>query len=137
MTDKILKSSLSEMQGALFVMRGEEGYESGIFVKAFMNSKITEGLDSDFDFMQWAGKEYVMERMKDEYPEAFVKGGTVYDREALYWMGYLYRYWYFYSGETSKAIYKIADAATLNTMYYGFHTLSMGMAVDRLIEVKK
>ena len=98
---------------------------------------IVEGLDSDFDYMQWAGKEYIMERMKDEYPEGFSYGGKVFDGETLYWAGYLYRYWHFYSGESSKAIYKQADAKTVNTMYYGYHTLDVEMAIDRLKEAKK
>ena len=52
MTDKTLRRSLSQMQGALFEMSGSEGFDSETFIKVFMNSKISEGLDSDFDFMQ-------------------------------------------------------------------------------------
>ena len=65
MTDKVLRRSLSEMQGALFEMSGAEGYDSETFIRVFMHSKIAEGLDSDFDYTQWAGKEYIMERMKE------------------------------------------------------------------------
>ena len=35
----------------------------------------------------------------------------------------MYRYWHFYTGESSKVIYKQADAQTVNAMYYGYHTL--------------
>lgn len=42
--------------------------------------------------------------MQDEYPEAFSKEGIVYDVETLYWIGYLYRYWHFYTVEFSKEI---------------------------------
>ena len=42
--------------------------------------------------------------MQDEYPEAFSKEGIVYDVETLYWIGYLYRYWDFYTVEFSKEI---------------------------------
>ena len=79
MIDKDLRRSLSQMQGSLFEMSGMQGYDSETFIKVFMNSKIAEGLDSDFDFTQWAGKEYIMERMKEEYPEGFVRQGTVFD----------------------------------------------------------
>ena len=113
-------------------MSGAEGYDSETFIRVFMHSKIAEGLDSDFDYTQWAGKEYIMERMKGEYPEGFSKQRIVFDSETLYWSGYLYRYWYFYPGESSKVIYKQADAQTVNTMYYGYHTLDIEMAIDRL-----
>ena len=56
-------------------MSGAEGYDSETFIRVFMHSKIAEGLDSDFDYTQWAGKEYIMERMKGEYPEAFPNKG--------------------------------------------------------------
>ena len=118
-------------------MSGAEGYDSETFIRVFMRSKIAEGLDSDFDYTQWAGKEYIMERMKEEYPEGFSQKGIVFDSETLYWSGYLYRYWHFYTGESSKDIYKQADAQTVNTMYYGYHTLDIEMAIDRLKEAKK
>ncbi|MGN0831095.1 MAG: hypothetical protein ACI4NI_07360 [Candidatus Ornithospirochaeta sp.] len=132
MTDKLLVHYLSQMQGTLFEMSGREGYDSETFIRVFMRSRIAEGLDSDFDFTHWAGKEYTMERMSQEYPEGFSRQGTVFDRETLYWAGYLYRYWHFYTGESSKEIYKQADADTINTMYYGYHTLDIKMAIDRL-----
>ena len=137
MTDKALRCSLSEMQGALFEMSGAEGYDSKTFIRVFMRSKIAEGLDSDFDYTQWAGKEYIMERMKEEYPEGVSQKWIVFYSETLYWAGYLYRYWHFYTGESSKDIYKQANAQTVNTMYYGYHTLDIEMAIDRLKEAKK
>ena len=97
-----------------------------------MNSEIAKGLDGDFDYMQWAGKEYILERMIEECPDGIVCGGTIYDDETLYWTGYLYRYWHFYTGEASKTIYKTADAKTMNAAYLGFHTLDVEAAIDRL-----
>ena len=137
MTDKVLIRSLSQMQGALFEMSGREGYDSETFIRVFMHSGIAEGLDSDFDYSQWAGKEYLMERMQKEYPEGFSEQGTVFDSETLYWAGYLYRYWHFYTGESSKEIYRQADAETINTMYYGYHTLDIKMSIDLLKENSK
>lgn len=60
--DHSLERSLSEMQGHLFEMSGELGYDSKTFIKSFMNSNIAKGLDDEFDFMQWAGKEYIFEK---------------------------------------------------------------------------
>ena len=57
------------MQGALVEISCREGYDSETFIRVFMHSGIAEGLDSDFDYSQWAGKEYLMERMQKEYPE--------------------------------------------------------------------
>lgn len=134
MKDITLRTHLCEMQGKLFEMSGCEGYDSELFIKTFMNSDVAEGLDSDFDYSQWAGKEYLMERLKEEYPEGFKKTEKVFDGESLYWVGYLYRYWNFYTEESSKSIYKIANAKTMDAMYLGYHTLDVEMAIDRLKE---
>ena len=71
MTDKLLVHYLSQMQGTLFEMSGREGYDSETFIRVFMRSRIAEGLDSDFDFTHWAGKEYIMERMIQESLKGF------------------------------------------------------------------
>lgn len=125
---------MAEMQGKLFERSGKLGYGSVAFIRTFMNSDIAKSLDAEFDFMQWAGKEYIMERMQDEYAEGCRQDGKVFDGDVLYWIGYLYRYWHFYTGENSKAIYMQADADTLNSVYLGYHTLDIEMAIDRLKE---
>lgn len=132
-----IKQPMAEMQGRLFELSGKLGYSSEAFIRTFMNSDIAKGLDAEFDFMQWAGKEYIMERMQDEYAEGCRKDGNIFDGDVLYWIGYLYRYWHFYTDENSKAIYRQADADTLNAVYLGYHTLDIEMAIDRLRENKE
>ena len=129
-----LQSTLSDMQGKLFELSREKGYDSESFISAFMTSQIAEAIDSDFNHMQWAGKEYIMERIESELGDKLKKGGEVYDSETLYWTGYVYRQWHFYTGERSKEIYKQAKAQRMRTVYYPYHTMSVEMAIDRLKE---
>lgn len=63
------------------------------------------------------------------------KGGIIYDNETLYWMGYIYLYWHFYTGENSKEIYKQDNAELMNVVYFAFHTMSPEMAIDRIKEI--
>ena len=53
----------------------------------------------------------------------------------MYWIGYIYRYWHYYTGETSKQIYAIADAELMAESWLGFHTLDVEMAIDNLKEI--
>lgn len=132
-----LQSALSDMQGQLFEMSIEKGLNSEIFAKVFMLSDVARDLDSQFNHMQWAGKEYIMERILDELKDKLQTGGEVYDRETMYWMGYVYRRWHYYTGESSKEIYKQAPAKTMRTTYFPYHTMSVEMAIDRLKESYK
>lgn len=128
-----LQRALCDMQGKLFEESAEKNYDSIAFIKAFMTSSVSADLDSDFNHMQWAGKEYILERMQDELKDK-LKVGEPFDKETLYWIGYVYRYWHFYTGETSKEIYKQAPAKRMHTVFLPYHTMSVELAIDRLKE---
>lgn len=129
-----LQMTLCDTQGQLFELAAERGYASEAFVKAYMTSSVAADMDKEFHHIQWAGKAYILSRMEDELADQLIKGGEIYDKEALYWMGYIYRYWHFYTGENSREIYKQAPAKTMNVVYLMYHTMSPEMAIDRLKE---
>lgn len=131
---KSLQLTLCDTQGQLFVLAAEREYNSETFIKAFMTSQVSADMDKEFHHVQWAGKAYILSRMEDELSEQLVKDGEIYDKETLYWIGYIYRYWNFYTGESSKEIYKQAPAKTMNVVYFMYHTMSPEMAIDRLKE---
>ena len=127
-----IELNLCDMQGKLFEMSASEGYASESFIKAFMTSDTSADIDKPFNHMQWAGEGYIISRLQDE--NAPSKDGVIYDNETLYWAGYIYRYWHFYTGEPSKDIYKQAPAELMRAMYLMYHTMSPEMAIDRLKE---
>lgn len=129
-----LQMTLCDTQGQLFELAAERGYASETFIKAYMTSAVAADMDKKFHHIQWAGKAYILSRMEDELADQLVKVGEIYDKEALYWMGYIYRYWHFYTGENSREIYKQAPAKTMNVVYLMYHTMSPEMAIDRLKE---
>lgn len=133
----VFEQTLCDMQGKLFEMSATEGYSSESFIKTFMLSKSAAGLDSVFNHMQWAGQGYIFDRLKDENADTLKKDGDIYDNETLYWAGYLYRYWHFYTGENSAQIYKQAPASLMRSMYLMYHTMSPEMAIDRLKDSHK
>ncbi|MCD8018687.1 MAG: CRISPR-associated helicase Cas3' [Clostridiales bacterium] len=76
-----------------------------------------------------------MEELEEEAAGILRKVGKSFPREIMYWIGYVYRYWHYYSGESSWEIYKIADAGTMEKCWLGFHTLDVEMAIDDLKEI--
>ena len=128
-----LELSLCQMQGHLFELSAEKGYDSESFVKAFMTGSIAADLDKSFNHTQWAGEEYLISRLAEEHSEA-LRSGTAFDSETLFWSGYLYRYWHYHTGESSKAIFKQAPISLMQRVYLPYHTMSIEMAIDRLKE---
>ena len=50
---------------------------------------------------------------------------------ALYWGGYITRYWHYLTGETSKQIYAQCDETRL-LQCYGFHSEANEMAIAEI-----
>ena len=128
------KRQLCDIQGRLFELALKNGYDCPAFMDAFMNSRAAAALDDVYDRLQWAGEEYILEEL-DEEVGGLAKAGTHYPNEVMYWAGYTYRYWHYYTTEASKEIYAIADAQMMASCWLGFHTLDVEMAIDNLKEI--
>ena len=85
--------------------------------------------------VQWAGEEYLLAEVVDS--AELTPGGKVYDKETLFWSGYLYRFWHFATGENSREIYKQASAETMNRNWLIFHTLAPEVAIEDLKEIHR
>lgn len=124
---------LCKIQGKTFALAYGRGFNPHAFVSAFMVSPAAAGLDATFDDHQWIGESALVDevvRSAKLAPDA--KAGVV-DAEALFWAGYLYRYWHFYTGETSAQIYLCAPLEVMLDVYPGMHGLSPEMTVDNLM----
>ena len=130
-----IKFKLCDIQGRLFELSGAKGYDSATFIKAFMTSETAKGLDSKYNRLQWAGEEYLLAEVVDS--AKLTPGGKVYDKETLFWSGYLYRFWHFATGEDSREIYKQAPAETMNRNWLIFHTLAPEVAIEDLKEIHR
>ena len=100
-----------------------------------MKSKTCEFFDLPYDRHQWAGEEYVLAELLDEIPVK--KAGVKFGKEELYWTGYVYRYWHFLTGESSREIYAQTDATVMRDCYLGFHTMDPAMAVEDFKEINR
>jgi len=130
------KRQLCDIQGRLFQLALKNGYDCPAFIKDFMNSRAAAALDDTYDRLQWAGEEYILEELNEEVG-GLKKSDEIYSGEVMYWAGYTYRYWHYYTDESSKSIYKIADAKTMNECWLGFHTFDVEMAIDNLLEISR
>ena len=130
-----LELKLCDIQGRLFELFLSTEYEIESLVKAFMNSKIAKDLDSSYNRMQWAGEEYLLEELIATCKDKLLIKKEKVSKEVLFWMGYVYRYWHYYTKEDSAKIYKEASFKTMNVNYLMFHTMDVEIAVDNLKEI--
>ncbi len=130
-----LQLKMCDVQGRLFELSADRKFDSAAFIKSFMTSATAKGLDSRYNRMQWAGEEYLLEEIIAGMDPVLEKDGEIYTRDILYWIGYVYRYWHYYSGEDSIKIYKQASAATMKRNYMMFHTMDPALAIENLKEI--
>lgn len=130
-----LQLKLCDIQGRLFELSADKKYDSASFVKVFMTSGTAKALDSTYNRMQWAGEEYLLEEVISAAGRKLNQSGEVYAKDVLYWMGYLYRYWHYYSGEDSAKIYRQAPVGTMKRNYLMFHTMAPELAIENLKEI--
>ena len=130
-----LQLKLCDIQGRLFELSAADRIPSAAFIKAFMTSETAKELDSSYNRMQWMGEEYLLEEVKAISPDAVAGSGEVFQKEVLYWIGYIYRYWHFYTGESSEKIVRQAPAQTMRRNYMIFHTMDPSLAIDDLKEI--
>lgn len=130
-----IQLDICETQGKLFELANALGFDSDEFVRVFMSSETAEQLDMPWSHAQWAGEKYLMEELMDR-PGGIPTAKYTYTDDAMFWMGYIYRYWHFYTGETSAEIYRHIDAKTMAAIYPGYHTLGCEQAIDRIMETR-
>ncbi len=131
-----LQLKMCDVQGRLFELSADRKYSSLAFTKLFMTSPVAKALDSKFNHMQWAGEEYLLdETIACVDKEILTNNSEILSKDVLYWIGYIYRYWHYYTGEDSAKIYKQAPYDIMKRNYMIFHTMDPVVAIEDLKEI--
>lgn len=132
-----LELKLCDIQGRLFELSADKKLDSAAFVKTFMVSQTAKELDSKYNRMQWAGEEYLLEEIISDAGDILTTNGETFPKDVLYWIGYIYRYWHYYTDEDSAKIYKQAPVETMKRNYLMFHTMAPEVAIEDLKEISR
>ena len=64
-------------------------------------------------------------------------GIVKFEEEELYWIGYIYRYWSYITGMSSKQLYRLVKPEELKKVYFPYHSLDPALAIERIKEAKQ
>lgn len=127
---------LCKIQGELFESSYEkENCSSEVFIRRFMNSNIAIELDSTAFLDDTKTIQNIFDEIEKEYGISNY-GKNKFNKEALYWIGYLYRYFSYTYELSSKEVYRIIKPKELNELYLPYHTLDPKVAIERILEEK-
>lgn len=101
----------------------------------FIYSKTVERVDRGNVLFEAFSAADAMKEIEEEYG-ASDYGKIRYGREELYWIGYVYRYWSYTRGMSSRAVYRLIKPEELRKLYFPYHSLDPSQAVERIMEAK-
>lgn len=108
---------LCSLQADIFAMSIEvTECSSPIFIRRFMNSQVAARMDHRGFLLEASDDVSILDEVETQYGITSY-GKERYNREELYWMGYLYRYWSYTYEKSSKHIYKQMKAKELRMLY--------------------
>ena len=127
---------LCSLQGNVFASSlGACETSSEIFIRRFMLSDVATEFDSCAVLNDSLTINDIFQKIEDEFGKS-TYGKIKYNKEVLYWIGYIYRYFSYTYNLTSKSIYKIIKPKELNILYYSYHSLDPAQAIERILEEK-
>ena len=100
-----------------------------------MNSAVAERMDDGGFLYEACGVKEIFDELVDEFGDSSY-GKEKYSENELYWIGYIYRYWSYTCGMSSKQLYNIIKPKELRTLYYPYHSLDPSQAIERILESK-
>lgn len=128
--------TLCSLQGNIFAESLDAiNCSSEVFMRRFMFSTVAKEFDSKAILDDSLTISEVFYRIEEEFGKTDY-GKTKYNKEVLFWIGYIYRYFSYTYDLSSKYIYKIIKPKELNKLYYVYHTFDPSNAIERILEEK-
>lgn len=126
---------LCNLQAEIFMKSIEYPTSSPIFIRRYMNSEYCEQLDGRAFLNGSVNTDNVFSSLDEQYGQTKY-GETKYSSSELNWIGYLYRYWAYVYGYSSKAVFRLANGREMHELYYAYHSLDPAAAIERIMESK-
>ena len=108
---------------------------SEVFVRRFMNSNVAKEFDSVAILDDTKSNKAIFEDIEEQYGKSNY-GSVKYNKDIMYWCGYLYRYFCYTYDISSKQAYVLLPLKYVSSTYDAYHTLDTSLAIDRLLEAK-
>jgi hypothetical protein len=124
---------ICETQGLIFTLAIDMGFDDDDFVEKYMNSRFCNvEMDALYSYFQMAEPEDSMDYVLKEVQPT--KNSKHYDGDAMYWVGYMYRYIHLRLGISSDTIYRSLPLKDMLIFYVGMHTQDEEFFLDVIQE---
>ena len=123
-------NTVADIQGKLFVLAYKKGYDVFDFVKQYMKGDLSNYIDREFSIWQMQCEQRLLGHFVID--KDIKRNSEKIDVDALYWMGYFYRYWNFITRENSKDIVDIFTPKQALDSYYYYHLFDFDRSIEEI-----
>jgi hypothetical protein len=127
---------LAEFQGKLFE-KSEQRFacSSPVFLRRFLLSGLLKTLDkNESSFIGWSVDE-ALEEIESRFGPSHY-GKEKYSADALFWMGYLYRYMSYTREMDTPLLFYYFKPKRLNSLFFVYHTQDAEWCIKNLLELQ-
>lgn len=127
---------LAEYQGKLFEKSTELECSSPVFLRRFYHSDHVRRIDMNETAFLSLDVNEGLQSIQDQFGESNY-GKEKYSKNAMFWMGYMYRYISYTRNLSTRFVMKTFPHRQLNEVYYVFHTQDPEWCIRNLLELNK
>lgn len=125
---------LAEYQGKLFEKSAELDCSTGIFIRRYLHSDLLEEQDKNDPALASLSVAEGIDSITRQFgPTDY--GKIKFSREALFWIGYMYRYISYTRDESTNFVAKLFSYKQMNELYFSYHTQDPEWCVRSLLEL--
>ncbi len=125
---------LAEFQGKIFEKSEEMNCSSPIFLRRFLHSNLLRDLDSGNNSLISFDVNAAIQSILEQFGDTSY-GKEKYSQNALFWMGYMYRYIAYTREQSTGYIMELFKHEQMNAVYYSFHTQDPEWCIKSLLDL--
>lgn len=126
---------LADYQGKLFEKSTDLRCSSAVFIRRFLHSNLLKKMDLNDTASLALDINEGMDSIQKQFGDSDY-GKTKYSKNAMFWIGYIYRYLSYTREVSTRFVMKLFPYKQLNDVYYSFHTQDPEWCVQSLLEMK-
>ncbi|MGN0494680.1 MAG: hypothetical protein ACI4GW_00495 [Lachnospiraceae bacterium] len=125
---------LAEYQGKLFEKSNELNCSTGVYIRRFLHSDLLKKLDTNNPSYLSLDVNEGINSILEQFGNTDY-GKVKFSKNALFWMGYMYRYISYTREQSTKFIMNLFNYKQMNDVYYSFHTQDPEWCIQSLLEL--
>ena len=125
---------LAEYQGKLFEKSVDLDCSTAVFLRRFLHSDFVKKMDKNDASSLTLDVNEGMQSIQNQFGKSDY-GKVKYSKDALFWMGYMYRYISYTREIRTRFLMELLDYRQMNDVYYSFHTQDPEWCIQSLLEI--